>query len=688
VLDVTLEEDGKVLLKRQTSFALLPKDTRKHRDRSPFGTWDFTGAHYTPKDADVMGPLYVKAGLRYGMFNYPEEVRQKYGILQGQDPTMFGATSGQRLDNTIAGLKKGGTIPERFMVFHEDNISGNQIMRVPSIFTGFEYELSEGEQKKFKSLWDAGVEGTAKMRKEYPGIGVYFGNAVPHILEPFLKNKYPAELIDYASNEAASFQRPPETQPTEFISNNASIWMGRKLLDSYGYKDVPMGQCYEVMYTSTNPGNLTLSEQANYTVRNVMHSLAWTIPIIRFQGIADIGNSYYYGNWGGVGLLNALPNLSPKPLYVATATMTQMLDGADFTRIIPTGSTTVYAFEFKKPDGGFVTCLWTPNAPRNVSLKNQGALTVTDLMSNQQPLQQEQGVFKMVATQAPVFIESPQPLQVEVGSAIAGAAPQTKKFPISALSDANQWQVEHDLNLELSSYNFMQPRLNAPFEVKNVAEFEGEANALQVKPLKPETEKWWLPQYTRLKMKQPVTVEGQPTHVGLMVNGNGGWGRVIFEFEDAAGQRWSSLGAELPGGEPNPLLANYMSKDAFKALQEKKTGGASVSDWNSNDVWGRSMINFAGWRYVQFPLPGNYPGEGYHWPYTSQWRCVKADGTRGDYVVHYPLKFTALAVTARSKVLYGTQEVPVDRPEIYLKGLGVTYGDPDTVFWKPDPGQR
>ncbi|HPM81064.1 MAG TPA: hypothetical protein PLF81_10205, partial [Candidatus Anammoximicrobium sp.] len=38
------------LVRRQTTFALLPKDTRRHRDESPFGTWDFSGGHYTPNN--------------------------------------------------------------------------------------------------------------------------------------------------------------------------------------------------------------------------------------------------------------------------------------------------------------------------------------------------------------------------------------------------------------------------------------------------------------------------------------------------------------------------------------------------------------------------------------------------------------------------------------------------------------
>ena len=131
-----------------------------------------------------------------------------------------------------------------------------------------------------------------------------------------------------------------------------------------------------------------------------------------------------------------------------------------------------------------------------------------------------------------------------------------------------------------------------------------------------------------------------------------------------------------------------MSRAEFEKLKSESGGSASVSDWNSNDVWGRSVINFAGWNLLKFPLPGNYPGEGYHWPYTSQWRCVKADGARGDYIVHYPLTLTKLIATARSKALYGTQVVPVRRPEIYLQDMGVFHGDPDKDFWQPDLGQK
>jgi hypothetical protein len=681
-LTVTVADGDTVLMERKTTFALLPEDTRRHRAESPFGTWDFSGAHYTPSDADVVGPLYVKAGLRYGMFNFTSEERAKYGIIKGNDPSLH-LRGFDKLDEQIANIKASGETPQRWLIYHEDSISGNHVTRTPDLFTGKHYQFSADEQKKFDEMWRVASEATKKIRAAFPHIQIYLGNGSPQLMEEFLRHHYPTTMFDVLGNESATFQRLPESQPLDFVANNASLWMERQLLDAYGYKDKALGQCYETMYPSSNPGNLTLHQQASYVLRNVMHSLAWKIPIIRFEVIAEPGNSYYFSNWGGTGLMFGQPNLSPKPLYVAVATMTQLLDGAQFTRMIPTGTTTVYAFEFRKP-GGYVTCLWTPNAPREMQLKTAQQLTVTDLMFNDRVLSSDS---KLTAKSDPVFIQSAQPLQLQAAAATQGSLPQAKYSILSTLGDASQWQVKNGENDELEAYNFMQPRVPGEFAVQNVAEFEGQKNSLEVKPLRPNEKNWWLPQYSRLEAKTPFAIEGEPTHIGLMVNGNGGWGRIIFELEDAAGQRWISLGAEQKG-EPNPWLADWLSKDEFEKLKSSGNQSAGVSDWNSNDVWGRSIINFAGWRYVQFPLPGNYPGEGYHWPYTSQWRCVKADGTRGDYIVHYPLKLTKLAVTARARVLYGTQVLPVRRPEIYLKDLSVVYGDPDTDFWQPDPGQE
>jgi len=579
------------------------------------------------------------------------------------------------------------------------------VTRTPDLFTGKHYQLNADEQKKFDLMWKVAEAATQKIRAAFPHIKIYLGNGGPQLMEEFLRHKYPADMFDVLGNESAAFQRLPESQPLDFVANNASLWMERKLLDDYGYKNKPLGQCYEITYPSSNPGNLTLHDQANYVIRNVMHSLAWKVPAIRFEGIADPGNSYYFSNWGGTGLMFGKPNLSPKPLYVAVATMTRMLDGATFSRMLPTPSNVIYAFEFKKSDGKFITCIWTPNTDYEVAIvppKIKQTFTVTDLMGNFKTLSAPDWNTnpEIIASHDPVFVETTGPIRLATRSPITDKMPAQKYFSINALNDATQWQLNNGDNDELDAYNFMQPRVAGEFYVTNKSKDDGEKDMLEIHAkfldviwhgnvgkTNNSIKNWWIPRYTQLKLKTPKQIDGKPTHIGLMVYGNAGWGRIIFELEDAAGQRWISIGAEQKGA-PNPWLADWLSKDEFDKLQNATTQSAGVSDWNSNDVWGRSVINFAGWHYMDFPLPGNYSGEGYHWPYTSQWRCVKADGSRGDYIVHYPLTFKALNITARAKVLYGTEVKYVYRPEIYLKDLVATYGDPDTAFWKPDTGQR
>ena len=64
-------------------------------------------------------------------------------------------------------------------------------------------------------------------------------------------------------------------------------------------------------------------------------------------------------------------------------------------------------------------------------------------------------------------------------------------------------------------------------------------------------------------------------------------------------------------------------------------------------------FDFDGWRYVAFPAPGQYPGEGYHWPGNVHWFHDK------DGVVHYPLVFKKLIVQLPAKTLHVKDFAPV-----------------------------
>jgi hypothetical protein len=290
-------------------------------------------------------------------------------------------------------------------------------------------------------------------------------------------------------------------------------------------------------------------------------------------------------------------------------------------------------------------------------------------MGNEQALEFADGAAEVTVSAEPRFLATPRAV-----SRIAPGAPQMerhapgKNFSISPLDTLADWQVETKRSAELEFYNFECPRRKGDFAFEAVAEFEGRKGVLKVTPRLPVAGSSYLPMYAVLAHRRGVELPGEPTEIGLLVNGNGSWGRVLFELEDAGGQRWISLGAAMRD-EPTRWMEDWMSPAELQAMKTM-----SVSDWNTNDPWQRSRINFEGWRYLRFPLPGQYPGEGYHWPYSSQWRST------GDGVVKYPLKFKKLILELPEKTLVLTTYAAVPRPEIYLKDLQVTHEPPERAF--------
>jgi hypothetical protein len=250
--------------------------------------------------------------------------------------------------------------------------------------------------------------------------------------------------------------------------------------------------------------------------------------------------------------------------------------------------------------------------------------------------------------------------------------PASKSAVVASLGKLDEWQVEPQRSMELEYYNFMTLRRKGDFAFEPVERFEGKESVLKVtpQPLTPNPSpprgegkggrgKDTMPMYAVLAHKKSVLLPGQPTEIGAWINGNSGWGRLIFELTDASGQRWISVGAQQQGVPRKWLEAMIPSSDLARF------SSAALSDWNTEDAFGISRINFDGWRYVAFPLPGNYPGEKYGWPTNSQWRSDR------DGVVHYPLTLRKVAVELPEKVLHVKTFAPPARPAIYRKDLTV-----------------
>jgi hypothetical protein len=664
---VTLKDSaGRTLLERRTSCCLLPADTRKHRATSPIGTWDFCGGHFTSNDPNVNGPLYVKAGLRWGMAHFKPEDRKRYGVLAGAEPNVV-ANGPKDWEDWLK------TVPDQppiALLFHETSVSLKHVMRLPELFTDQPaYKFDAAEEKAFKKMYDGAVKAAREMRAKYPRVHLRLGNGAHPTKEALYRAGFPAELFDSAGNESPSLGRPPEAQPPDFVAYNAGIWMDRQLLDAYGYKDKPVTMCYESCYTTSSPGKER--EQADYYVRHALHALAWNIPEIKIGQLCDQGNGFYFSHYGPIGLCRARPELNVMPSFVAVATLTRVLDGAKFARDVPLGSPALFGLEFTRPDGTQAHAFWTLRGKRSVRLlmDRPGPWTLVNDQGAETPVPGSQGVIELELTPSPVYLVGAGKVE-GAGARTAGpGAPQYAEKPagkgtvLAPLSDLADWTIETNRDPELEYYNFVGPRRKGDFAFTPVASSEGREKVLMVTPRPIKRGKDTMPMYAVLAHKKGIPVPGTPTEVGAWVNGNGGWGRLIFELQDASGQRWISIGAEQPD-VPRKWVEDLVHPDMLA-----KWAKPAINDSNTDDVLGLSRINFDGWRWLAFPLPGNYPGEKHPWPANSQWRWDK------DGIVHYPLTFKRLIVELPEKVLHVKTFAPPPRPEIYLKDLGVGQDD-------------
>ncbi|HET6248071.1 MAG TPA: hypothetical protein VFE47_10270 [Tepidisphaeraceae bacterium] len=629
-LAITLSDgQGRLLVTRKTSMALLLPDTRKHRDTSPFGTWQFGRGHFASSDAKQVGPLYVKAGFRYGMWGFTADEQMKYGVIQSPEPTVAGWTArlGKGADGYRHALQQNATVGQDpnpiALMFHEDGLGQG---------------TNEEQAKQFQELWDNATKAAQDMRKEFPHVKLALGNGEKEFREEFYRHKFPSELFDYAGLEAGGGY--PESQPPHGSAVNLDIWLERQLLDSYGYKDKPVYLCSESCYPATGPGRLSGRTQADYFVRHSLSALAWEEPGIRFGIIGDAGTAYYFTMWGGAGFCNRMPEMNVKPSYVAMATLTLVLDGAKFDRDLDLGTPSLYGLQFRRPDGSHVIALWTPQGRRPVKLTFDGnsSVTLIDNQANETALKVVDGAVEITLTSSPVYAVSSSPFKSALpGAPVFDDKPAGTSAVLSSLSNLDDWvQEKQREDSPASAKPSSTPRRVGGFNFTTVEQFEGKNKVLKATPHATQISKEidGLATYgtfaSTLTCKQRIPIPGTPTEIGVWVYGNSSWGRVTFVLADSTGRQWR--------GESAP-------------------------------------IDFDGWRYVAVQLPPQYPGpENHHWPRDK------------DGVAHYPLSLMKLSIEQPQKVLHVKTFSPAPRQEIYLKDL--TAGQGDTAMLKTTVGER
>jgi hypothetical protein len=625
----------------QTTFARLPKFPKAWLTediRSRYCSWWWDGTHGTAGGGVGVEPAGW-LGLGYV---------QHFGKIP---PKLSGELKKRGIRDYHADAK---------LMWHEKYLSGPHLMHYPRMFlNGERYKFDEKEKVNVKYYFDETVRQCTKLRKEKPDTKILLGNSSFNFVEELLYRRLPSALFDAVGHEVPSFARMPERQPE--LAGFQTAWWYRQALDRYGYKEKPITGCAEGIYRSTNPGNLSWQEQADLYVRDIMHSLSYDYSRITPSCFEDVGTGYYYSNWGASGLFTRFPDVHPKLSYVAYAVAAHLTSDADFVRVVPTGSHSVFCLELSRRRGDRLFVAWTLRGKRQVTLRGIAGnpVSLIEQEGNRKTLElglhstgilptEDSGTYgrvKFSISPSVVFIEGMKKcFYIKLDKPVYADPPAIKRTRLVSMDSLTDWTLKADTNPILDDSNFDYPRQKGSFEVKE-ANDPDQGRCLEFRYLKKGNRPPWIPSYQELRLKKSVRIEGRPTHAGMYVRGNSGWGRVLLSLEDAKGEPWLSI------GQPDA--------------------------WNAYDIESLSYLNFDGWRWIEIPLPGQY-GSGYHWPRYCIWRNGMSDKT-GDGIVDYPLSLTGLVLEQRDQIVYVNEMVPASRRPIRLGAISAVYGDPEKV---------
>ncbi|MGI6100646.1 MAG: hypothetical protein ACOYD3_12970 [Kiritimatiellia bacterium] len=601
-LDIALRTaQQKTIIAHAAAFALLPPDTREAGLDSPYSVWWFGGSHLTVHDLERAGPLHLKAGIRRTVArNFSEAEMAPYKMtlaslgwnFRMSDLDDFEAASTRVYNHTTNMLARYPSC-NNALIFHEShaNVMPDELAGIEPTFTKAQRE--DGERKARL----ANLAG-AFYRERFPQIKLIVGNTsgTAKLIADLLRFGFDPRYADYIGIET-----PGQTFMPEAISehNLMAAWLAREVARLRGH-EMPVTGCYEFTYRADR--FIGAHRQAEYYARDILLSHAYGFDHIGPGVLDDAGSSYYNTLWGCSGLLQRSPLLYPKPSYVAVATATRVLDKATCRRIVPTGSLTVYALEFTRdrrtPDLAYG--LWTTRgrAGLRFTFDEPTEVELVDLYGRSRRI--TTGADKTLTVEAgtaAAYVIAGRPAKsITIASRdFSDDDPPATFKPADTMADITKWDL-------ISDYSLMGKYCKrGRFAMRGVDDPErGHCMELELKPDNSLPAR--VAEYTALRLRHPVPLEGEPHTIGVWVKGNSNWGKLFFEIEDADGRLW-----RCDGG---------------------------YNDWPAD-----LAVNFDGWRFLKFfidesrsPMKNYSPGR--------QWRS-----SGGGSKPRYPLHLTGLYVT-------------------------------------------
>ena len=605
---------GAALVTHRASYVLLAPGERKAGWDSPWFVWTGLGMHSRNGQAFTNAmELCRRGGIRHGhMGVFSEKEGAPWGMTLSPLPFSYGFSTAATPQEREAYYEKNiRALMERFphagatTVFHESGCKTRRGQK-PDV------EHDRDEVRK-------GTELCRVWRRLYPHVRLVLGNGGDGIdkLDQLFRAGFPKDLIDTMGEESVGGAIPSETN----VSGNFMAL--RDLALEYGYDKVWPEACYE-WKTRQRRNYDSPRQQAAMEARDAIIALAWGSRNITVSMSPEPDGCYFASSWGG-GSHTKNPECHPLPVAAAVATETLVLDRCAFSRLVPTGSDTIYAVEFRDPDGRHVTALWS--AKGSVKAKVEGAtrkLRVTDLYG---ATDEVSGLFRATAdvtvSEEPVYVVSEKPVR---GVTVEGT---TRDYPFERYAGAEKAKVltqapSADWTVDTKPLHGTNTKAGKTYALKDVAD----------------AEKGKVLELTRgadnegrtvggIRLKEPVVIPSDATTVGVWVRGNSSRGDVDFIIEDADGDFFHS------------------------------TSRGWTRDWGE-----KAKLDFDGWRCVWMPLRNESPVRIYTagMDISQLWRCSK-------YVkkqMKWPVKLLGVSCTWGDEIVYVNEKRKVTNQSVRL----------------------
>ena len=625
---------GAKIFNHEATFAILPEKKRNwDMFKSPYATWWFN-SHGSPGEAEIGFPIITKAGIRKASWREPtKDEQEKWGVTRcgntmGLSQREFDVEKRQFKpfkykekgpDGKVVTKEMSGeehfvkdlkekiarsTWVDHVMIWHESGPKGG----IPEELLGLPVP-EDTPWNRAKSLYM--IEYARIVRKHFPNLKIQMGNCSASMgasVWPLRTGASP-DSFDYLGMES-----PAQVVPTERLTEIGLLGMlvSQDAASRLAKKKVHLNGAWEFTYRADRDTGEEL--QAEWHTRDDLVCLAHDFKLISPGILFDCCNGYYNGLWGGAGLLRRAPYVYPKRAYVAYAVLTKVLDDVKFEKALPTGSGTAYAYQYKRADGKWVTALWFHRGEGAMEVESVGG-TLTKMYGQESAL--AKGKVEVEVTGAPVYLTTAKPLagvKIVKRAFKQDMALAAKAKVASAMDKAELFEaLEPDPQVESTHHSYFPYLKPSKFTMKMVEDAEkGACVEIALDPANEKKYTEYVTEYTTLRFKEPVAIEGEPELIGVWVKGNSNGGQLRFEIEDADGE-------------------------VFKNLSTGPEWCCDIMDWPGN-----LAVGFDGWSFVYQTLgptkliPTHSPG-----PYKEQWVSCG-----GDKKIKFPIKVRAITIGA------------------------------------------